>query len=301
MEIEIRPPVPFTLYHLRRIYSPYDDLSCCWRGDVLYLVFESECSHYLLKIKESGTPDQSVLQVTISSNFDPFPHLSDIFSFNDDLLGFYRSTESDPVMGKLIRRYYGTRTHHTRNFFEIAVIAILEQQISMNVASTLRKRFVERFGQGPIHCDGYAFYAFPKPQDVAMVSIDDLREIGMSLNKARAIHSLADVLTDGSFQSYFLSPQFPRESIEKLIALKGIGTWSAQYILTRGLSWPDIVAYADLGLRKAISHYYRGGKMVTIDECQEFFERFSPWKHLAGFYFLMDHIENGKYYNVIEK
>jgi DNA-3-methyladenine glycosylase II len=301
MGIIIRPPVPFTLRSLKKIYSPFEDLSCCWQGDNFYIVIDYHDSPRLIKIQENGIPDQPVLNVETSIDFDPLPFLSFLFSFQDDLIGFYNSTTSDSVMSDLIRRYYGTRIHHTRDFFESAVIAILEQQISMNVASILRKRFVERFGRGPIRYDGYTFYAFPTPEDMVKVSVDELRLVGMSYNKARAILCLANALQEGRFRPDSLSPLSPQQSIEQLIALKGIGIWTAQYILTRGLAWPNTVAHGDLGLRKAISHYYRRGEMITVEESRLFFERFSPWRHLASFYLLMDQIENGKSYRVNER
>ena len=63
-----------------------------------------------------------------------------------------------------------------------------------------------------------------------------------------------------------------------------------------GLAWNDIVAHGDLGLRKAIGHYYKKGQPVSADESQDFFKRFIPWRHMVGYYLLMDHIENGKNY-----
>jgi 3-methyladenine DNA glycosylase/8-oxoguanine DNA glycosylase len=80
------------------------------------------------------------------------------------------------------------------------------------------------------------------------------------------------------------------------MALKGIGLWSAQYILTMGLAWNDVVAHGDLGLRKAIGHYYKEDQPVSVEESHHFLKRFIPFRHIVGYYLLMDHIENGKNY-----
>jgi len=67
------------------------------------------------------------------------------------------------------------------------------------------------------------------------------------------------------------------------------------------MGWRDVIAYGDLGLRKAIAHYYKRREPITAEESQKFFDRFSPWKHLVGYYLLMDHIENGKNYTSYKK
>ena len=288
MERTLQPPAPFTLQHIKRVYSLHSDSSCCWEGNSLYMVFQETNSLVLVKIQELGKPDQPLLHVATSTRKEFFPDFSHIFSFQDDLKEFYSSVRSDPIMNQLISRYYGTRIFHTRDFFESAIIAILEQQISVQVAAKLRERIVQKFGRGPIEYDGMVFRSFPTPLDFLGISVEEIGSIGMSMNKAKAIHHLANALIEGKFQSQCLSPQSIEQSIKKLISLPGIGSWSAQYILTRGLAWDNMVAYSDLGIRKAIGYYYKKGQSVTVEESREFFEHFSPWKHIAGYYFLMD-------------
>lgn len=77
------------------------------------------------------------------------------------------------------------------------------------------------------------------------------------MNKAWAIHNLVKYLVERSFQVQSLPPHFKKLSIKKIMALKGIGWWTTQYILTLGLAWSDIIAYSDLVLGESISHYYK--------------------------------------------
>lgn len=299
IQISLKPPVPFTLKHIKRVYASRSDSSCLWINDALYLVLLNKNNDPLLiKIEEFGTPNQPVLLVTTPSDFDCIPKISHLFSFQDDLKSFYFTIRSDPVMNQIVNQYYGTHIFHARSFFESAVIAILEQQISVQAANKIRGRFINQFGRGPIQFEGIAFRAFPTPHDLLESSIDDIRSIGISMNKARAIHNLAQCLAEGSFQIQSLSPHFKDFSLKRIMALKGIGLWSAQYILTMGLAWSDVIAHGDLGLRKAISHYYKEGQPVSVEESHNFFKRFIPWRHIVGYYFLMDHIENGKNYKI---
>ncbi|MDD3714008.1 MAG: hypothetical protein PHU16_03995 [Atribacterota bacterium] len=297
MQFTLEPPAPFTLKHLKRVCASRSDSSCLWMNDALYMVFVNiNDVPILTKIEELGTSDQPILLITTPSEFDSIPNFSHLFSFRDDLKSFYQSVQTDPVMNRIVNQYYGTRIFHNRSFFESAVIAILEQQISVKAATKIRERFVNHFGRGPIQYDGMVFRAFPTAHDLFELSIDDIRLVGISMNKAKAIHNLAQCLVEGSFQVQSLFPQSKQLSIKKIMTLKGIGLWSAQYILTMGLAWNDIVAHGDLGLRKAISHYYKKGQPVSDDESQDFFKRFIPWRHMVGYYLLMDHIENGKKY-----
>jgi 3-methyladenine DNA glycosylase/8-oxoguanine DNA glycosylase len=209
MQITLNPPVPFTLKHLKRVYSSRSDPSCLWIDNVLYFVLINKNNDpFLTKIEELGTPNQPVLLVTSASEFDCFPKISHLFSFQDDLKSFYQTIRSDPVMNQIVKQYYGTRIFHARSFFESAVIAILEQQISVQAATKIRERFINRFGRGPIQFEGMNFRAFPTPHDLLESSIDEIRLVGISMNKARAIYNLAQCLVEGSFQVQSLSPHF---------------------------------------------------------------------------------------------
>ncbi|EIM01320.1 DNA methylase [Rhodanobacter thiooxydans] len=152
----------------------------------------------------------------------------------------------DAVLGPLVARHPGLRLPGGWDGFEIAVRAILGQQISVAAARTLATRIVQRWGEpltaGPL--PGLE-RLFPTPAALAQA---DLREIGLTTARATTINTMAQALLDGRVD--FRAEQSLDEFAARWVALPGIGAWTAHYIAMRALSAPDAFPAADLILRR---------------------------------------------------
>ncbi len=152
----------------------------------------------------------------------------------------------DAILGPLLARRPGLRLPGGWHGFEIAVRAILGQQISVAAARTLATRIVQRWGESlPTAPMAGLERLFPTPAALAQA---DLREIGLTTTRAATISGLAQALLDGRVD--FSAEQSLEEFVARWVALPGIGEWTAHYMAMRALSDPDAFPAADLILRR---------------------------------------------------
>jgi len=195
-----------------------------------------------------------------------------------DLAGFETFAASDLVLARLVRELRGLRPALLPDPFEMLVTSITAQQISLRAALSIRRRFVERYAQA---LDGV--HPFPAREAIAAASPAELVELGFSSKKAEYVVGLAssDLDLDG------LDRLPDEEVVERLTALPGIGRWTAEWFLARHLGRPDVWPAGDLGVRKAVSAFYLGGRAVSMEEARVVGERFGPWRTLAAHYLLV--------------
>ena len=159
-------------------------------------------------------------------------------------------TEVERALGSLARRNAGLRVPGAFDGFELAVRAILGQQVSVAAASTLAGRLAAGLGD-PIECpDGALTTVFPSAQRIAEQRAERIAGLGMPAARARAVTALARAVADGRL---LLAPSADIEAtLDRLRMLPGIGPWTAQYIAMRALAWPDAFPHTDLGVMKAL-------------------------------------------------
>ncbi|GAA4162216.1 Ada metal-binding domain-containing protein [Gryllotalpicola daejeonensis] len=175
----------------------------------------------------------------------------------------------DPVVGPLITARPGLRVPGSLDGPTTAMLTVIGQAVSLKAAAVFAARLVGAFG-APV--GDSALRAFPAPQVVADAGADALREIGLTGSRAAALHRLAEALEGG----LELSPAADRaEARRALLALPGIGPWTADYIALRALGDPDAFAPGDLVLRKAL-----GAK--TEREASAIAAAWSPWRGYAA-------------------
>lgn len=169
----------------------------------------------------------------------------------------------------------GTRLPGCFDFFEMAVRAVLGQQITVKAATTLAARLVEAYGT-PIETGiGGLSHAFPSPEDIIALdgpAEDRLGPLGITGARASTILELARALVRGSI-TLDLCAQ-PEVEMEKLMAIPGIGPWTAHYIAMRGMGWPDAFLDTDYGVKKALAPR-------TPKEISALAEMWHPWRSYA--------------------
>lgn len=198
-----------------------------------------------------------------------------------DLQPFYRIAHPHPVMGPIVAQLHGLKPMRPGSLFEMVVIAVTEQQISMTAAYHIRRRLVEHYGE---RVDGQ--WAFPTAGQLCGTTIAELMGCGLSQRKAEYVLRLAQRVADGELELDRL-PTLPDEEVRvRLLQERGLGPWSAEYILIRGLSRPDRVPADDLGIRTIVGRYLGTGGRVTAQGVMRKLAPFKPYRGLAAFYLL---------------
>ena len=206
-----------------------------------------------------------------------------ITSSDLDINPFY--AEAEGVMKPIIKRLHGLKPPRTATVYEALVIAYTEQQISLRVAMVFQTRIVERYGQLRRHGD-LVFYSFPSPAVLAAADKEDLRGLGLSRNKADFITNLSKRVESGELELEPLKEMPTREVRVVLQSIRGVGEWTSDYVLVRGLGRAEMVPYDDLGTQDSVGLYYKGGVRATRREVEEVLGKFGVYAGLANYYLI---------------
>ena len=182
----------------------------------------------------------------------------------------------DALLGRLLDSNPGVRVPGAWDGFEIAVRAILGQQISVKAATTIAGRIARTYGE-PFTINGSSglSYVFPTPERLARARFNNT---GVTRGRAATLRRLAQAILDGSLN--FDASQDPAAFRASLLTIAGIGEWTADYIAMRALKNPDAFPAADLGLLRAFDR--PGRKRLRPDELEEISQRWRPWRAYAA-------------------
>jgi DNA-3-methyladenine glycosylase II len=214
-----------------------------------------------------------------------------IYNLNFNLCSFYKDIENEPIMHHLVKQLYGLKNPTTPTVFESLVDSIVEQQISLKVAQSIEKKLIKKFGES-LTIDGNIYFAYPTPENIANSSIEEIQQVGLSLRKAEYILNAAKLIADKKLDLELLkSDSNPEKIIAQLDAIRGIGVWTAELTMLRGMQRLDVLPAEDLGLRLVISTYYCGGKSIKSEEARNISKSWGKWKGLAAFYLIVGEIK----------
>jgi DNA-3-methyladenine glycosylase II len=209
-----------------------------------------------------------------------------IFSLNTPLNPFYSHVQKDGVMSQLTQRLVGFKFPVTPTVFEALVDAIVEQQISIKVARNIEERLAVMFGES-IRVEGEVFFAFPTAAALVEAGVDKIRQTGLSLRKAEYIYGAAQLVVRGDLDLEKLQECSSEEVVLVLDAIRGVGVWTAELTMLRGMGRFDVLPADDFGLRRVISRYYCGGRSILALEARQIAERWGDWRGLAAFYLII--------------
>ena len=206
-----------------------------------------------------------------------------VFALDADPAPFLALAERDPVFGALIMRYPGLRPVLIADPFEALIWAVLGQQITIAFARTLKLRLVAIAGRA-LTIDGVEYPLFPDPATLAALDPDLLRAHQFSRQKAAYVVSLAAAVRDGALD-FARVRSLPRdEAIASLTRFHGVGRWTAEYLLMRGLGDRDSIPAADVGLRAVIGRWYGLGRKASEAEVRAYAEAWAGWRGWAAFH-----------------
>jgi len=190
-----------------------------------------------------------------------------------DLPGFGRfARETDPTIAALVDRLEGYRPPVAPDPFETLVTSITAQQVSLHAAFAIRNRLIERFGRRV----GQA-YAFPTAEQLREATHDDLRALGFSNRKAEYVLGLAQEPVDLRELASLPDDEVKR----RLVSIRGLGEWTAEWFLARHLARPRAWPVGDVALEKAVRAFY-----PDLTDLEAARERFEPFQNLSAHYLL---------------
>jgi DNA-3-methyladenine glycosylase II len=191
---------------------------------------------------------------------------------------------ADPVMARLIDEHGEIdlvpphRQGH--DHYTTLVRSITGQQLSVKAAATIFGRVLDLFGGRP-----------PTPEQLLGADEDALRAAGLSRAKVAYLRSLAEHVLDGSLELERFGDLEDDEVMRELVAIKGVGEWTAHMFLMFQLGRPDILPVGDLGIRRAIERLYGLDAIPAAAEVERIAEPWRPWRSLASRY-LWESLDN---------
>jgi len=206
-----------------------------------------------------------------------------LLGVDQDLAPFYELGRADQAMAGLVEQFYGLHLPHTASVFEALVLAVLGQQISTSVARIIRTLLIETFGPSA-EFDGETYYAFPRPASIWASSPAELHTMKLTQRKSEYVHGLAGSALDPEMGLERLEELTDQEIVEKLVALRGVGMWTAQWALIRAVGRPDALPLGDLALRRVVSRLFMDGEDVNDAKVEEIAQRWSPYRTYATVY-----------------
>jgi DNA-3-methyladenine glycosylase II len=296
----LKAVAPFDFDLTAQIFDNGDEQIRTYKEGQFSIVLRLNGKLALIKLISTGNVEKPEIACSIKSN-NPIATedlqvareaIKFIFNLNFPLCGFYEDIKNDTAMYAITQQLYGLKNPTTPTVFEALVDSIAEQQISIKVAHTIEERIIKSFGEKLV-VDGETFFAYPTPQNIASVNLSDVQACGLSQRKAEYIWGAAKLIVDGKLDlESFKAQKDPDQIISELDAIKGIGVWTAELTMLRGMQKLYALPADDFGIRRVISRYFYGGKPIKTNEAREIAKSWGRWKGLAAFYLIIAEVKN---------
>jgi len=288
--LKITPKSPFNFELSAKIFSNGDpQIQRYEKGSYWQLIWLNN-KLVLITVRSLGSVDKPELSVSLKpdnelnkkDNVIARKILTSIFNLDFDLRYFYE----DRIMSKLTLKLCGLNSPTTPTFFEAIVSSIIEQQISLKATRSIETRMIKEFGD-MLQLDGKTYYSFPTPETISNLEREDLRGSGLSFRKAEYVIGLSKSIEENNLDLNELKTKNTSEIISELLKIRGIGVWTAELAVIRGLHRVVALPADDIGLRRVVSHYYNNDKPVSADELRRIAKGWGKWSGLAAFYLVV--------------
>ena len=204
-----------------------------------------------------------------------------------DLTPFYGMSRGITRLAPLVDRFRGVKPPRFPTVFEALVNAVACQQLTLEVGISLLNRLAESFGATLGDAENTA-HAFPESRALAAADPQDLRSLGFSRQKARAISEMAVGVADGTISLAGIEEATAPEAVSRLCRLRGIGRWSAEYVLLRGLGRIDWFPADDVGAQARLQHLFVLESRPGYEEVRRLTAAWEPYAGMVYFHLLLD-------------
>ena len=286
MLFEITPTAPYdfdltvgsmTYFQSRHAADMFED-------GVLRRVLSLSGKPALVSVRSVGSVDAPSLAVEVSGDSltsadtdEALRLVRRMLSTDADISAFYAMALDDPHLEPLVRNMYGLRATCAPTAYEALVLAILGQQISTHVARMLRNLIIETYGDR-VTIGGEMLHSFPRPHTIAEAGVEGLRAIKFSGRKAEYITGISQQIVSGELSLEAMRDLSDDAIVSGLLALRGVGAWTAHWMLMRAFGRLDGFPQGDLALQRMMGILVGDGAPMPPDEALAYSERWSPWR-----------------------
>jgi DNA-3-methyladenine glycosylase II len=290
----LRPRAPFrldlTVWALRRLALNEVD---AWDGSTYRRVLVLDDTPVEVAVTQEGRAEAPDLRLALNGAGRPQHARSEaraalerMLSLELDIDPFYTLAAGDPVLAPLAARFRGLRPPRFPSVFECLVNAIALQQLSLAAGLTLVNRLSRTYG-APSSAAGRRAYAFPEPAELAVARPGSIRALGFSLRKATTIVAIADAVNEGLLDLESLATRDDSHVVGTLTQIAGVGRWSAEYTLLRGLGRLHVFPGDDVGARKNLARWLGLAEPLDYAGVQRAVAGWRPYAGLVYFHLLL--------------
>jgi DNA-3-methyladenine glycosylase II len=213
-----------------------------------------------------------------------------LWGLNDDAEDLHASMASDRDMAPLLERFGELRIVRAPDLYEALLVAVIGQQVSVRAAQSIRRRLMQNLGtrvtvgNAPGQED---HYLYPTARQLIKVGELGLREQGLSRQKSAYLLEIAHRAATGELDRDAFATLSDEDVLRRLCEIKGVGRWTAEIALMRGLGRKDVFAAGDLGLQVAVQELRGMRKRPSEKALRKIAERWKGWRSYAAFYLWM--------------
>lgn len=206
------------------------------------------------------------------------------FDLERDIQPFYDLLTAHPLLSEFPAKYNGSRLIGIPDLFEALSWAIIGQQINLTFAYRIKRNLVETLGKSQI-VDGITFYTFPSPEDILSTDRSVFVDLKFSRQKIDYILNVSQAFVDQKIsKDILLNLQNKEARMEKLTSIKGIGIWTANYVLMKCIRDESCITYNDSGLNRALVNIFKTEKKPSKETVDHIFKDFPRWESYLNFY-----------------
>jgi len=288
LDFELTPKPPFrldlTVWALRRRPSNVVDR---WEGEAYRRVFQIGKRAIGVAVVQHGSAGRSKLAVSADGAVpgdvsEISGILGRMLGLASDLTAFYRIARRQEPFDSLARRFRGFKPPRFPTVFEALVNGIACQQVSLDVGILLMSRLAQTYGPSRGGRSG-----FPSPKAVSALDAPDLRALGFSMNKSRALIGIAQSIQTGNFRPEEMETMETDSAAETLLSLSGVGPWTADYVLLRGLGRLSTFPGNDAGARNRLAKILKTRSPLPESRVRKLARAWHPYAGLVYFHLLL--------------
>ena len=290
MKFFITPKPPFNFDLVGSLYSRFPVQCVDYYSNGIYeRALKIKDKIQLIKVRSAGSVGKPKLLIEVLPDKDWKSLIEEkikwMFGIDDDIKGFYKIALKDKKFAQIIKNLYGLRPPKTPTVFEALIIAITEQQIALSVAVALRRRLVEKYGKS-IKINSKTYYTFPSPESLARVKPEEIKKLGLSLKKSEYIVDISKKVAEQEIYLEKMKKWDKERILDVLTQIRGVGPWTVEYMMCRGMGRYDALPANDMGLRISVTAYLNKKERVSEQEVRKLFESFGEYRGYAAFYLI---------------
>ncbi|MDR3503952.1 MAG: DNA-3-methyladenine glycosylase 2 family protein [Legionella sp.] len=289
----LHPIAPFRLdYTAIALRRRSKNLVDCWDGQYYTRVLNLENQLIKVNVEQVNHLTTSELRVSLDKAIpqplqEKITHLIEmLLGLKRDVADFYKMARQDTRLYSLVSQFMGLKPPRFPSLFEALMNAISCQQISLDAGLQIQNRLIQHIGMS-VNYNDQEFYAFPIAEDVSQCSLAELKKIGYSTHKSETIIRLVSTLKEDPDVFARLEGK-PRDEVTQFLCqFKGIGRWTAEYALLRGLGRIEVFPADDVGAQNNLRNLLHLEEKLDYKQTEKITSSWHPYAGFVYFHLLL--------------